>query len=730
MGKKVLAVILGICIIVSMFPALQNVQAADVLTGSCGNNATYEFNLTTGELTISGSGDMSTYSSSSLAPWGSYTYRAKVKKITINEGITGIGNYAFYNCFNATSVSIPNTVTSIGVNAFQSCANLQSVNLPGSVKSISTMAFMDCTGLTGFTMTDNVKSIGEAAFQNCTSLGSITLSKNLTSIDNQVFFGCKSLTSIAIPDSVTSIGESAFNGCSSLSAVNMGSGVSSIGKYAFSNCSKLTSIDISYGVKSILAKTFEYCSSLKSVYIPGSVTSISSTAFYICSSLSEIRGTKGSYAETYASSNGLSFKESASNNSGNSGGSGSGSGDTGNSGNTGGSGSGDTGNSGSGTGGSGSGNTGNSGSGTGGSGSGNTGNSGSGTGGSGSGNTGNSGSGTGGSGSGDTGNSGSGTGGSGSGNTGNSGSGTGGSGSGSTGSSGSGSSGLAQSGTEAQVIKEAPAAPDETWVKPAKNGICVSWSQVPWAKGYYVYRKDGDNSWERITTIENDSTFSYVDSDVSGQKEYRYAVEAFNDFGASEYGPESGEIMFVPGTTIKGVKNTPDGIQIKWENTPGATGYIVYRSINGGNSTRVATVKNAAYLDRSAHSSGVIYTYKIVAYYKAPSGVCYKSAGSSIRTKAYISKTPESETEGELSGIKLTWSPAINAEAYIVYRSIDGGLYKKVTATTYNSLMDKTAVLKGSRYSYKVMACYTTSSGNNYQVEVSNLNKTYLSKKR
>ncbi|MGN0318875.1 MAG: leucine-rich repeat protein [Lachnospira sp.] len=309
MKRKALAVILCACIVLTSFIFPDNVKADDTISGSCGNSATYELNLTTGELKIIGSGEMSNYSSSSLAPWGSYTYRAKVKKITINEGITGIGNYAFYNCLNATSVSIPNTVTSIGVNAFQSCTNLQSVALPGSVKSISIMAFMDCTGLTSFTMTDNVKSIGEAAFQNCTSLGSITLSNNLTSIDNQVFFGCTQLSSITIPDSVTSIGESAFKGCSNLSTVNMGLGVSSIGKYAFSNCSKLTSVDISYGVKSILAKTFEYCSSLKSVYIPGSVTSISTTAFYICSSLSEIRGSKGSYAETYASSYGYTFTE-------------------------------------------------------------------------------------------------------------------------------------------------------------------------------------------------------------------------------------------------------------------------------------------------------------------------------------------------------------------------------------------------------------------------------------
>lgn len=69
-------------------------------------------------------------------------------ELIIPEGVTNIGDYAFYGCTGLTSVTIPNSVTSIGNYAFASCTGLISIEIPNSVASIGNSAFRGCTGLT------------------------------------------------------------------------------------------------------------------------------------------------------------------------------------------------------------------------------------------------------------------------------------------------------------------------------------------------------------------------------------------------------------------------------------------------------------------------------------------------------------------------------------------------------------------------------------------------------
>ena len=91
-------------------------------SGSCGNNVTYKYSESTHTLTISGSGAMQDYSTT---PWGSYF--EDIKAVVIEDGVTKIGNLAFYKCSSLKSVTIPNSVTSIGNFAFVYCSSLKYV---------------------------------------------------------------------------------------------------------------------------------------------------------------------------------------------------------------------------------------------------------------------------------------------------------------------------------------------------------------------------------------------------------------------------------------------------------------------------------------------------------------------------------------------------------------------------------------------------------------------------
>lgn len=160
-----------------------------------------------GTLTLSGK-EMPNYNDE-LCPWE--TERLKIKKVVIEEGLTNIGDHAFWGFTSLTSIKIPNSVTSIGKYAFCRCFALKSITIPNSVTSIGWSAFSDCYSLTSITIPNSVTSIESHAFWHCSRLTSVTIPNSVTSIGHLAFQDCNSITSITCKaETPPTLGEGCF----------------------------------------------------------------------------------------------------------------------------------------------------------------------------------------------------------------------------------------------------------------------------------------------------------------------------------------------------------------------------------------------------------------------------------------------------------------------------------------------------------------------------------------
>ncbi|MDR1602695.1 MAG: leucine-rich repeat protein [Tannerella sp.] len=237
----------------------------DVIIGGTTGGLTWSLSGDT--LTVSGTGVMPDYDyPTNNSPW--YDYSTSITTVIINNGVTRIGQRAFFGCFGLTSVTIPGSVTSIGAEAFAKCGTLTSVAIPNSVESIEQWAFNN-SGLTSVTIPGSVQNIEAGIFSWCTGLTSISVDAGNThySSDGGVLFnydktvlvqypGGKS-GSYAIPNTVTDIVSNAFSDCSSLTSAVIPVSVTHIGESAFSYCTGLTDVTVEWATPlSVPANTF------------------------------------------------------------------------------------------------------------------------------------------------------------------------------------------------------------------------------------------------------------------------------------------------------------------------------------------------------------------------------------------------------------------------------------------------------------------------------------------
>ena len=215
---------------------------------------------------------------------GAFHQCTNISKIVLNDGITSIGDYAFYNCA-IKDFSIPNTVETIGKYAFYGCSSLQDMFIPNSVKSIEPYTFYNCNGINKLNISENVTSIGDHAFYGCSGIDNLIIPNQTERIGSYAFSNCKGLKKINIPDSVTTMGKGAFssdNNSMNISELHIGSGLKAISEETFKNCNQLTYVIVPNTVERIGSRAFFGCNKLTEITLPFVGTSRDATG-YSCS---------------------------------------------------------------------------------------------------------------------------------------------------------------------------------------------------------------------------------------------------------------------------------------------------------------------------------------------------------------------------------------------------------------------------------------------------------------
>ncbi|MCI8891359.1 MAG: leucine-rich repeat protein [Eubacterium sp.] len=228
--------------------------AADTVEKS-GTENDLKWTLTkAGILTISGNGAIPDYNpnESNMPSWNAETFNT----VIIEDGVTSIGNYAFYQKASLLSAQLPDSITKIGNSAFRE------------------------TGLVGITIPKKVTHIGDNAFRQCPNLVSASFNEGLETIGGNAFRSCTNLTYADFPTTITSVGAGAFFDCTNIVSVRFkpGTGDVHMGDDTFRNCQHLMTIVLPQKLTAISPGMFSSCKILSTLYIPASVTKVGAEA--------------------------------------------------------------------------------------------------------------------------------------------------------------------------------------------------------------------------------------------------------------------------------------------------------------------------------------------------------------------------------------------------------------------------------------------------------------------
>lgn len=281
---KILATTLFCTLFLVLFMSLGAMNAyAEIYSGECGlteeDDVRWELDTEEGILNIWGHGNMRNWNVET-EPWQEWrVYREYINGVFIQDGVTSVGESAFYNCKKLLFVYVPPTVETIGSYAFKNCMGLIGLSVPEGLTEIGNYAFGDCRKFTYISLPTGIKRLSQGMFKDCVKLKRIDLPTGLEEVGIRSFWNCQSLESITLPETTTTIAGEAFKMCYSLKNVYMPETLSKINPKAFDECSSLESIVLPRELKSLKRTTFNNCNSLKYLSIGPNVSTLEEEIF-------------------------------------------------------------------------------------------------------------------------------------------------------------------------------------------------------------------------------------------------------------------------------------------------------------------------------------------------------------------------------------------------------------------------------------------------------------------
>lgn len=258
-----------------------------------------------------------------LKEWGAKTLSGEyyfanmsnVKKLILPYHDIAIGDHHEFSGWNSLeSIDFSHKCTSIGMGAFKHCYSLPTQEVKKLLvgcTSIGEAAFYQGRNITTLNIPNTVTKIGNQAFQECTALTELTISNTVETIGNQAFEACTALTDVTFTGTdadkvqLSSLGEKAFKDCYELVNFNLQTetpNFTSMGDYCFERCHKLSTTAVnSYILPRFKGTTINQgvfrccCTGLTEVIIPSTITTIQNKGFH---------GTNALISLTFADRNG------------------------------------------------------------------------------------------------------------------------------------------------------------------------------------------------------------------------------------------------------------------------------------------------------------------------------------------------------------------------------------------------------------------------------------------
>lgn len=248
-------------------------------------------------------------------------------------------------------------------------------------------------------------------------------------------------------------------------------------------------------------------------------------------------------------------------------------------------------------------------------------------------------------------------------------------------------------------------APEITKISSTHSGILLNWENVSGADRYVIYRNAENEEPAKLAELSKD-TLSYSDNEAEINKVYTYSVcaESGRKLKASSF---EKTYKHIPVINVTSLTNATEGVEVKWQASPYATGYKIFRKAQGDSEwTRAGVVKgkNTTSFTDSDVISNKEYTYTVITVSDK-----YQSSFSNKGMSAkYVAVPYTVEVKANNNGNSVNWTKVIGATDYTVFRRIKGTeTWTQLSQTGGALTYQDTTVEKDKVYEYSVRASVT-----------------------